>query len=416
MDFDFVKKLYERLDRYVRINTQSDPDSKTFPSTKCQFDLGRLLVKEMKAIGLKKVKMDKYGYVTGELPANTKKKVPTIGFLAHMDTSDGASGKDVKPQVHKNYNGKNITISKKHNIVLSPNDSPSILGCVGDDIVTASGDTLLGADDKAGIAIILTAMEYLIKRPNLKHGMLKIGFTPDEEIGKGVNFFNVKSFGAKYAYTFDGDVIGTIEDENFNADSVLLEVFGKSYHPGKAKNVMINAVRVLADILSAWPENMLPETTEDREGFVLFNEILESNVEKSVARGIVRDHDTKKLKDKEKLLEAIVNEKRHKYPGAKINLVFKEQYRNMKNILNKHPMVMKNLYNAFKDVDVVPIYKPIRGGTDGARLSFMGLPTPNVFTGGDNFHGKYEWVSLQGMEKSAKVLVALVQQWEKNSK
>ncbi|MFH1619932.1 MAG: peptidase T [bacterium] len=411
MDLNFKKKLYSRFEKFVKTDTQSRENSKTYPSTPGQIKLGRILLGELKTIGLKNASLDRFGYVSAELASNTPRKVPAIAFLAHMDTSPDACGRNIKPRIHRNYNGGNLNLGC--GIILSPKDSPELLDCRRQDIITASGDTLLGADDKAGLAIILCAIEYLKKNPDIKHGKIKVAFTPDEEIGRGVDRFNVKKFGADCAYTVDGDVTGTLEDENFNADGATIKIKGRNYHPGLAKNLMINAVRVAADIISSWPGNMLPETTEKREGFIMF---LRSNASSETAElsGIVRDHDLQKLDKMEKRLTAIVNQKRRKYPGVEITLQFKKQYRNMKKILEKHPRVVARLLSAMKAAGVKPLRKPIRGGTDGARLSFMGLPTPNIFTGGSNFHGKYEWVSLDGMEKSARVLIELAKQWEMN--
>jgi len=410
---NFKQELYQRLDRYLRIDTQSDDNSKTFPSTPGQWDLARLLVGELKEIGLKNVELDKYGYVTAELPANTKKKVPTIGFVAHVDTALEVSGKNVKPQLHKNYKGGDIVINKALGVVLSPKESPKLLECIGHDIVTASGDTLLGADDKNGIAIILTAMNYLVKNPQIKHGTIKVAFTPDEEIGKGVDNFDVKKFKAKYAYTVDGGYLGEITDENFNASSLEIKIKGKAYHTGYAKNLMVNANRIAGDIINSWPENMLPETTEKREGFVTFDEC-NSTIEDATLVGIIRNHDPEKLKYQEDLLRSIVEQKKMKYPKAKISLIITPSYKNMKGILDKHPKVMKNLVSALQSLGIPPEIHPVRGGTDGATLSYMGLPTPDIFSGNENVHSKYEWASLNWMEQSAKVLIQVTQEWVKN--
>lgn len=409
---DFKAALYKRLEKYARIDTQSDENSQTFPSTKKQFVLLKLLAAELRAIGAKGVKLDKYGYVTAEIPATIKGKKPVVGFLAHVDTSPAASGRGVKPQVHKAWKGGDIVISRRHGLVLNTKNCPELAACRGEDIVTASGDTLLGADDKAGLAIIMTVAEYLLKHKEIPHGALKIGFTPDEEVGQGVKFFNVKAFGANVAYTVDGDVAGAVEEENFNADGIKIAVAGKSVHPGTAKNAMANAAHIAADIVASWPEYLLPETTENREGFIMFTDI-SGETEKAEISGIAREHDLKKLKGMERQLEAIVAAKRLKYPLAKIELTFKEQYRNMKEVIVKHPEIMGKLMTAVKQAGLEPHVKPVRGGTDGARLSFMGLPTPNVFTGGYNYHGRYEWVSLDGMNKSAEVLINLAQEWAK---
>jgi tripeptide aminopeptidase len=407
---DLKAALYKRFGRYVRVDTQSDDKSKTFPSTAKQLVLAKMLAAELKEIGAKNVKLDRHGYVTAEIPATVKGRKPVIGFLAHMDTSPDAPGKGVKPQLHKGWKGGDIAINRKKGVILNVKNCPVLALCKGDDIITASGDTLLGADDKAGLAIIVTAAEYLLKHREIPHGTLKIGFTPDEEVGQGVRYFDVKGFGADYAYTFDGDVAGSIEEETFNADGVEIKVQGKSVHPGSAKNAMANAARIAADIVSAWPEAMLPETTAGHQGFIMFTDI-SGETEKAEISGIARDHDLKKLKAMERRLEAIVAARRRKYPLAKISLTFKEQYRNMKEVIVKHPKVMGNLKAAVRAAGLEPRIKPVRGGTDGARLSFMGLPTPNVFTGGYNYHGRYEWVSLDGMNKAAEVLVNLARGW-----
>ncbi len=407
---DFKGRLYERLERYAKVDTQSDDRSQTFPSTKKQLTLLKMLSAELKAIGAKKVKLDKYGYVTAEIPATVKGKKPVIGFLAHVDTAPDASGTGVKPQLHKAWKGGDIVISRRHGVILNVKNCPELASCRGEDIVTASGDTLLGADDKAGIAIIMTAAEHLLKHPEIPHGVLKIGFTPDEEVGQGVKYFNVKAFGADCAYTFDGDVEGAVEEETFNADAVKIVVHGKSVHPGTAKGAMANAARIAADIVTAWPVSMVPETTTARQGFIMFSDIT-AGVEKAEVEGIAREHDLKKLKAMERRLEAIVAAARRKYPLAKIELSFREQYRNMKGMIAKRPEVMRRLLAAVRKAGVKPHIKPVRGGTDGSRLSFMGLPTPNVFTGGYNYHGRYEWVSLDGMNKSAEVLLNLAREW-----
>ena len=405
---DLKKNIYARFERYARIDTQSDEKSTAFPSTPKQLRLARLLAAELRALGAKKVKLDRYGYVTAELPATAPGRKPVVGLLAHMDTSPAAPGAGVRPKLHRAWKGGDIRIGS--GLVLNEKNCPELAACRGEDIVTASGDTLLGADDKAGIAIIMAAAEYLLTHREIKHGPLRIGFTPDEEVGQGVKHFDVKAFGADCAYTFDGDLAGAVEEENFNADGVEIKITGKSVHPGSAKNALANAARIAADIVAAWPENLLPETTEKREGFVMFSDIA-AGIEKAEVSGIVREHDLKKLKALERQLEAIVAAMRLKYPLAKIELSFREQYRNMKEVIARHPAVMEKLLRAVKQAGLEPRVKPVRGGTDGARLSFMGLPTPNVFTGGYNYHGRYEWVSLDGMNKAARVLVNLVCEW-----
>ncbi|MDD4005420.1 MAG: peptidase T [Elusimicrobiaceae bacterium] len=409
MSFDFKERIYSRFERFVRVDTRSDEKAESCPSTPGQLELGRIAAQEMKAIGLRNVTVDANGYVTGELPATPGVTAPAIGFLAHLDTSPDCSGANVIPGRHNNYQGGDIIISEAAGLTLSAG-AHGLSGCKGHDIITASGGTLLGADNKAGMAIILAAFEYLAQNPSIRHGLLKAAFTPDEEIGRGADLFDVAGFGAEFAYTVDGDIEGTVEDETFNADSASVSVTGRSYHPGSSKNLMYNAGRIAADIVASWPEHMLPETTEDREGFIMFTDI-RGDVEKAELSAIVRDHDLKKLQEKEALLEAIVAEKRLKYPGAEIKLVFKQSYRNMKEVIARTPQVMEKLLAALAAEGVTPIHKPVRGGTDGARLSFMGLPTPNLFTGGSNFHGPYEWVSLDSMVKSAQVVARLAQEW-----
>lgn len=404
MSFSFREKALERLQRYVRIPSASNPDSPTSPSSNEQLEFGRVLAREMIDLGLTQVQQDSFGCVTATLEATGNAKGPTIGLIAHLDTFPGACGVGVEPQLHRDYAGGEIVINRERRVSLSPDRTPELKHCIGHDIVTASGNTLLGADDKAGIAIILTTAEYLLANRDLPHARVRIAITPDEEIGRGVQHFDVPGFGADFAYTIDGDVIGSVEDENFNADGLRIEVEGRSTHTGTAKNVMTNAMRVAADIVSGWPHSRWPETTEGREGFIFF-ERLEGNVERAVVQGLVRDFDLAGLRALEAHLEAIVAEKRLRYPQAGITLSFQEQYRNMKQVLDQHPDVLERLVRAMRQEGIEPIRKPIRGGTDGARLSFRGLPTPNLFTGGGNFHGPEEWVSVHGMEAAAKVLV-----------
>ena len=407
MEFPFRDKVLERLDRYVRIPSPSNPDSESSPSTEEQLAFGRVLAEEMRQLGLSEVVHDEHGIITATLAATNGVQAPTIGLIAHMDTYPGASGSGVVPKVHSNYAGGDIVIDSATRLVLTTKQNPELLSCVGHDIVTASGKTLLGADNKAGIAIILTAAEYLLHNPQVAHGKIRIAITVDEEIGRGVNNFDVAAFGAELAYTIDGDVLGSVEDETFNADSLKIEIEGRSTHTGTAKNVLVNAVRIASDIVASWPEWKLPETTAGRDPFIYF-ERMEGTGERMVLQGLVRDFTIEGLAALEEHLQAIVAEKQVKYPGAKITLTFTEQYRNMKEILDQHPAVLDRLLKAMQREGVVPIKKPIRGGTDGARLSFMGLPTPNMFTGGANFHGPEEWVSVQGMEQASKVVVRLV--------
>jgi tripeptide aminopeptidase len=405
---EIKEKLFLRLKKYCEIETTSDPNSKTYPSTKSQVHFAKILLKELKSIGVKDSFVDEYSYVFGKIKSNCKSKIK-IAFIAHMDTSPAYSAKDVKVKLHKNYCGGKIDIGR--GIYIDEKNCPSLKEHLGDDIVTASGNTLLGADDKAGIAIIMTFAEYILNNSSsLKYPDIRILFTPDEEIGKGVDKLDLKKLDADFGYTIDGDLKGRIENETFNADGLKIKIYGKSVHPGSAKNQMANSVRIASDIISSWPENMTPENTEGYDGFIMFDEI-KGDVSYAEISGIIREHDIGKLKKMEKLLEKIIEEKREKYPLSKIEYEIFKQYRNMKIIIDKNPKVMDKLIEAVKEVGLEPIIKPVRGGTDGSRLSFMGLPTPNIFTGGYNYHGPYEWVSLDSMYKAFEVLIKLSEKW-----
>ncbi len=403
---NFKDSLHRRFDKYVRIETTANAESKSVPSSPGQSIFQKELQKELIELKINDSHLSETGYLYFTLAGNCT--APHIGFLAHVDTSDEASGKNVKPILHKNYDGKNLILNQT--TTLSPEDFPDLLKCIGEDIITASGDTLLGADNKAGVAIIMTFVEFITKNPTIKHGPISVAFTPDEEIGRGVDHFDLSKFPAKYAYTVDGDITGFIENETFNADEAIIEVEGKSVHPGSAKGKMANAAWILSDIISSWPSHQLPETTEKFEGFIGFMSI-SGTVESARAKGIVRDHDLTKLKDKEELLQKIIEEKQKKYPLAKIKITFREQYRNMRQIIDQHPEVMSKLIAAISKTGINPTIKAVRGGTDGARLSFLGIPTPNIFVGGSNFHGRFEWVSLDGMNQSIQTLIELINEW-----
>jgi len=408
MNKDEIKeKLFLRLKKYCEIETTSDPNSRKYPSTDTQKKFARLLLKELKSIGVKDSFVDKYSYVFGKIKSNSKSK-RKIAFIAHMDTSPQYSAKGVRVKIHRSYSGGRIDIG--NGIYIDEKNSPQLKEHIGDDILTASGNTLLGADDKAGIAIIMTFAEYILKNKDIKYPDIRILFTPDEEIGKGVDKLDLRKLDAEVGYTLDGDIKGTIEKETFNADGVKIKITGKSVHPGSAKNQMANAVRIASDIISSWPCNMTPENTQMYEGFIMFDEI-KGDVSYCEVNGIIRDHDINKLKKMEKHLIKIIEEKREKYPLAKIEYEIKQQYRNMRLIIDKKPEVMEKLISAVKEAGLNPIIKPVRGGTDGARLSFMGLPTPNIFTGGYNYHGPYEWISLDSMYKSFEVLIKLSEKW-----
>ncbi len=405
----------ERFLRYVKIDTQSDPASNTQPSSEKQKDLSRLLVEELKTIGITDAHLDEHGYVYATIPSNTSKKVPVICYCAHVDTAPDCSGKDVKPILHKNYDGNDIALPDDATQIISVKEHPYLKSKAGDDIITASGTTLLGADDKAGVAIIMDVANFLIKNPSIKHGDIRILFTPDEEIGRGVDKVDMKKLGAEFGYTLDGGELGSVEDENFSADAVAITIHGIIAHPGTAKGKMINALKVAAAFLDSLPKDTLtPETTEDRQGFVHPIQV-EGIAEKATLRFIVRDFVTEKLKDHENLLQQKLNETIAKYPGAKADFVIKEQYRNMKEVLDKHPQVCTLAEEAIKRAGIDVLKMSIRGGTDGSRLSFMGMPCPNLFTGEMALHSKHEYVSVQDMQKSVQTLVHLANLWEEKS-
>lgn len=397
------QKIYNRFIRYAAVETTSDPASKSVPSTPSQISFAHMLAAEMKTVGFQEVEVDEFGIVTGLLPANTDKKAPVIGFLAHMDTVCDYSGKDVRPVLHPNYDGGTLTINADKNMFLSPETAPNLKLCVGDDIVTADGNTLLGGDDKIGIATIMTLAEHLLAHPEIEHGPIKAAFTIDEEIGTGIGYFDIERFGADFAYTVDGANLGEVDCGNFNADTVTIHITGKSCHPGSAKGFMANPVRIAADIVSSWPEDKLPETTDGEDGFVLFKDI-EGGLESATLRGIVREHDLAKFEYFKVMLEELAEEKRKKYPAAKIEVKFKEQYRNMREILKEQPRAMELLEEALKENKVEYRLTQARGGTDGSQLSLQGLPTPNLFAGYENPHGPYEWLSMTWVEKAFHVL------------
>ncbi|MDD7578753.1 MAG: peptidase T [Elusimicrobia bacterium] len=397
------QKIYNRFVRYAAVETTSDPASKSVPSTPSQISFAHMLAAEMKTVGFQDVEVDEFGIVTGLLPANTDKKAPVIGFLAHMDTVCDYSGKDVRPILHPNYDGGTLTINADKNMFLSPETAPNLKLCVGDDIVTADGNTLLGGDDKIGIATIMTLAEHLLAHPEIEHGPIKAAFTIDEEIGTGIGYFDIERFGADFAYTVDGANLGEVDCGNFNADTVTIHITGKSCHPGSAKGFMANPVRIAADIISSWPEDKLPETTDGEDGFVLFKDI-EGGLDTATVGGIVREHDLGKFEHFKVILKELVEEKRKKYPAAKIEVEFKEQYRNMREILKEQPRAMELLEEALKENKVEYRLTQARGGTDGSQLSLQGLPTPNLFAGYENPHGPYEWLSLNWVEKAFHVL------------
>ncbi|KUO61834.1 MAG: peptidase T [Ignavibacteriaceae bacterium] len=407
--------VVERFLKYVKYDTQSNEDSTSFPSDLKQLELSKDLVKELHEIGLKDATMDEFGYVMATLPANSEKDVPVIGFIAHVDTSPAVSGKDVKPVIHENYQGNDIVLPGDTTKIIDVANNPELLDMIGFDIITTDGTTLLGADDKAGIAEIMDAINYLIQHPEVKHGTIKVCFTPDEEVGRGTEKFNVAKFGAKYAYTIDGSSRGEVETETFSADAVVIKLHGKNVHPGYAKGKMINAIKLASEFLESLPKDTLsPETTEKREGYV-HPVGIEGNETLVTLKFIIRDFDAKKLKEYESLLKSLVEKTVANYKGAGFDFQVIEQYRNMKYILDDHPEVQANAEEALKRLNVLPLNSAIRGGTDGSRLSYMGLPTPNLFAGGHNFHAFYEYVAIQDMEMAVKMIVTLAQVWEEKA-
>ncbi|HEU4718781.1 MAG TPA: peptidase T [Bacteroidia bacterium] len=404
--------VLERFLKYVQVDTQSDPDSPTCPSTEKQKDLGKILVEELLAMGVKDAHMDANGYVYATIPSNTKNKVPAICFCSHMDTSPDCSGKNVKPVVHKNYDGKDIVLPADKSQVIRFAEHEALAGQLGNDIVTADGTTLLGADNKAGLAEIMDAAYYFMTHPDVRHGDIKILFTPDEEIGRGVDKADLKKLGAEFGYTMDGETVGHLEDETFSADGASLIIHGVSTHPGFAKGKMENALKIAGRILAELPRTTCtPETTEKMEGFIHPTSV-NGTLEQATINFILRDFSEEGLRDKEKTLSSVIRTVMKDYPKSTYQLVVKEQYRNMKEVLDKHPRVVDYALEAIRRTGIEPVRSSIRGGTDGSRLSFMGLPCPNIFAGEHAFHSKQEWVSVQDMEKAVQVIIHLVMIWE----
>lgn len=399
-----MSSVVERLIKYVKFDTKADENSNTVPSTAGQLVLAKELGKELEELGLVDISVDSNGYVMATLPANVDKKVPTMGFIAHMDTSPDMNGTNVNPKFIENYDGKDIKLNDE--VTLSTVDFPELKEYIGETLITTDGTTLLGADDKAGIAEIMTAVEYLVQHPEVPHGTLRIGFTPDEEIGRGPHHFDVKKFNADLAYTMDGGAVGELEYENFNAAAAKITVNGRNVHPGYAKNKMINSVLIGNEFISLMPENETPQTTEGYEGFYHLNSI-EGNVEKTVLSYIIRDFDKVSFgKRKEFMME--LTEKLNKKYGNLITIEIRDQYKNMKEKIEPVKYIVDNAVKAIEAVGVKPLVRPIRGGTDGATLSFMGLPTPNIFAGGLNFHGKFEYIPVSSMEKAVEVILKLI--------
>jgi tripeptide aminopeptidase len=405
----------ERFLRYVAIDTQSDPASPTCPSTEKQKDLGRLLARELQAIGLSDAELDQHGYVYATIPANTAKRVPVICFCSHMDTSPDCTGKNVKPQIVRNYRGGDIVLPADPSQVIRAADHPALADQIGNDIITTDGTTLLGADNKAGVGEIMDAAQFLVQNPQIRHGVIKILFTPDEEIGRGVDRADLNKLGADFAYTIDGETAGNIEDETFSADGVTITIEGVSTHPGFAKGKMEHAIKIAAAIVDRLPKTTCsPETTEGRQGF-LHPIGISGAPEKTTIGFIVRDFTDAGLREKEALLETVVQEVMRDFPRSSYRLQIKPQYRNMKEVIDRHPEIIDNAMEAIRRAGLAPVKTAIRGGTDGSRLSFMGLPCPNIFAGEHAFHSRLEWVSVQDMEKAVQTIVHLAAIWEERA-
>ncbi|MEN9929446.1 MAG: Peptidase [Bacteroidota bacterium] len=407
-----MQNIINRFVSYVTIDTESDPYSTTTPSTAKQFDLANLLVEELKQIGMEDVTIDTYGYVMATLPSNCNEEVPTIGFIAHFDTTPDFTGANVNPQIIHNYDGKDIVLNQEKNIILSPNYFKDLLLYKGQTLITTDGNTLLGADDKAGITEIITAMEYLIQHPEIKHGKIRVGFTPDEEIGRGADKFDVEKFGAQWAYTMDGSQIGELEYENFNAAGATITFKGKSVHPGYAKGKMINSMLIANDFINALPKHETPQDTSGYEGFFHVHH-LKGSIEETVLELIIRDFDEAKFQERKKQIETITQQFNDQFAaqfGEDIIIAeVKDQYYNMRQKVEPMKFIVDLAEKAMKELGIEPLIKPIRGGTDGSRLSYMGLPCPNIFAGGHNFHGKYEYVPVESMQKAIEVIIKIAQ-------
>lgn len=403
-----MQRVIENFLEYIKINTISDEESQTCPSTKSQLILAQKLAQQCKSIGLTEIDLDENGYISATIDSNIDKEVPVIGFIAHMDTSPDMSGENVNAKLVESYDGKDIVLNEQKKIILSPNEFPELKNYVGKTLITTDGNTLLGADDKAGIAEIMAAAEFIVKNKDFKHGKIKICFTPDEEIGRGADRFDVKKFGADFAYTLDGGKIGELEFENFNAAQAKICIHGKNVHPGTAKNTMVNSIFIANELISKFPKNERPETTEGYEGFYHLTEF-KGSVEQTNLKYIIRDFDIDSFNKRKQFITNIVNELNTKYKNKTIELSIKDQYFNMVEKINENKFVVDLAFNAMKAVGVEPIIQPIRGGTDGSKLSFMGLPCPNIFVGGHNYHGKYEFIPTYSMEKAVDVILKIVE-------
>ena len=408
------KHIIDRFIKYVTIDTESDPNNPAFPSTEKQWNLAHVLVEDLRKIGMQNIDLDENCYIMATLPSNVAHKVPTIGFISHIDTSPDFTGKNIKPQIIENYQGNDIILKGEKNCFLSPDYFEDLLQYKGQTLITTDGTTLLGADDKAGVTEIVTAMEYLIQHPEIKHGKIRICFTPDEEVGKGAHKFDVHKFGAEWAYTMDGSQIGELEYENFNAASVIVTITGKIVHPGYAKGKMINSMQIANDFMASLPQEEVPEKTTDYEGFFHLHD-MNGNVEKTVLEYIIRDHDLDLFERRKLLMHKIALNLNESFAEDLIELEIKNQYFNMKDKITPVMHIVNLVEEVMKEIGITPLIKPIRGGTDGSQLSFKGLPCPNIFAGGHNFHGRFEYVPVESMIKATEVIVGIAKKMVKNS-
>jgi tripeptide aminopeptidase len=402
-----MKKVVDRFLKYVRVNSQSDENSISCPSTSGQMELAKLIASDMNDIGFEEISLDDNGYLMGTIPSNSNKNIPVIGFIAHLDTSPDMSGSNVMPEIIENYDGRELILNPEKKVILTPLDFPELLNYKGQTIITTDGTTLLGADDKAGIAEIMTSMEFIMRHPEIKHGKIRVAFTPDEEIGRGADKFDVKKFGAQFAYTVDGGQIGELEFENFNAAMAIITIQGRNVHPGTAKKQMINSIHIATELNGMLPNTQRPEHTEGYEGFFHFFDFT-GTVEETKVRFLIRDHDTKLFELKKKMIVEAVEYLNLKYGEGRIVMEVKDQYFNMKKMIEPIYFIVEYADKAMMQCGVTPIIKPVRGGTDGARLSFMGLPCPNLFSGGHNYHGKFEFIPVESMHKAVEVITGIV--------
>ena len=403
-----MNSLVERFLKYVQIDTDSNPESNACPSSEIQWDLAKVIVEDLKALGMEDITLDENCYIMATLPANCDEDIPAIGFIAHMDTAPSYNGRGVKPRIVENYNGEDIVLNSEENVVLSPKDFAHMKNYIGQDLIVTDGSSLLGADDKAGIVEIIEAIKYLKEHPEIKHGVIKVGFTPDEEIGRGADLFDVQKFDCKFAYTVDGGELGELEYENFNAASATVKIQGRDIHPGSAKNSMINSIMIAMELNAMLPCDQRPEHTENYEGFFLLDE-LTGTVENTKMEYIIRDHSMRKFNEKKIIIKDAVQYLAKKYKDAKIEIEVKDSYYNMREKIEPVMYIIDLAKKSMEELEIAPNIRPIRGGTDGARLSYRGLPCPNLFTGGHNFHGRFEYICIQSMEKARDLIVKIAE-------